>query len=232
MNGRRMRFKGLNFYSHRLVNNLIREQNIYLRTTTKENVLIDMKKNEPSEMSAEDIIGLKLGWSFSFRFDQSESSSFKKTVTDCSQMFTVNETAYINQLDSNNVNTNLEKIQRALNCQPLSIEFNSFGGEIVYEYTDDFDYEGYIAEKYADLENVTFMEPVYDQELNDIYLIMDDGSRIYAYEGLSRTKNSDSGFTKNASFIYYDNDKQTYEDITNVTGLYVNGVIYNLSSIS
>lgn len=232
MNGRRLRFNGLDFYSLKLIKNLIRDNNVYLRTSSKENVLIDMGTNEPSDLSVEDIIGLRLGWSFSFHFNQSESSSLKKTVTDCSQKFNINAVAYIYQFDSDNVYTNLEKIQRELNCQPLSIEFNSFGGEIVYEYTDDFDYDGYITEKYADLENVSCVEADYDKEINEIYLIMDDGNRIYAREDTSKTELNDGVFTKKASFIYYDNDKQTYEDITNVTGIYVNGVIYNLSSIS
>ncbi len=236
ISGKKFEACGSDFYSYDLFWEFTQKNNVFYQETGKEKYFADVNTLERKDISDEDIIGLRLDWKFSFRFKPSDMSDIKKICKDVPDEISFNNSHTFIQWDESGKGKDVEKMTNKITGKLISIEFTAVGGRIEYEYTDDFDSKGYIAEKYPDL-NVTVMNKTFLSD--DMYLIREDGSRIMVYESGGSGSSSGNTMTCNVELEYReptgktnaqgDIYEQIYTDISDVTGFYFDGVTYKLS---
>lgn len=238
INGKKFKASGSDLYSDIPMWDYLSEYQVCTRGKN-EKYCIDNKTGEETEFADDDIIGIRLDWSFSLRFAPSDKADAKKICTDTSQAFTFDYSQSVISWNEEGEGHQIDSLNNTLQCSPSAIEFTSVGGRIEYEYSDTFDNNGYIRESYPD-EKVTLdsggIIPGFSS--NEMYLIRADGSQIRVHSGGGSSSVSGdicsvivdleytepTGESNELGEIY----EQIYTDISDVKAFYINGVTYEL----
>lgn len=238
INGKKFNASGSDLYSDKPMWDFLSEYQIGTRGKN-EKYCIDIETGEEMEFADDDIIGIRLDWSFSLRFAPSDKADTKKVCTDTSQDFIFDYSQSIISWNEEGEGHQVDSLKKTLQCSPSAIEFTSVGGRIEYEYSDTFDYNGYVQENYPD-KKVTLdsggIIPGFSS--NEMYLIRNDGSHIRVRSGGGSSSVSGdicsvivdleyeepTGESNELGEIY----EQIYTDISDVKAFYINGVTYDL----
>ncbi len=196
--------------------------------------LKDKKTNELSAISYDEIAGLKLSWSFSFRYKQPLVSLSSKKCSSFSENFIMKTKVDIYRAGSDKVGYLLETKDSEVECIPLSMKFSSVGGTMKFKHSYESPFDEYVSEKYNGLKIDEYVRLVFPHE-GDMYLIKKDGTRIYMR--ISSCSGSGSGsdyiMKRKAHIVYFDPEpgdsgNQIYADISDVVSAYINGTTYTL----
>lgn len=188
---------------------------------------------ENENVSIDEIAALKLTWSFSLKYDPSKVMKYKKKCSSFKEDFTLIQPVSLFSVDSSGNGHDLEVINREIICKPSKVEFSAGGGTVKFTYSDDYDFDGYISEKYSGLEVDSTRQLLINSDENEMYLIKSDGSHIYFRIGSNQSSSSGEKIKAEMSLYYYDPEikdgpNHLYEDISDVESVYINGVTYRL----
>lgn len=236
--GKTFEASGSDLYSDKPMWDFLSEYQIGTRGEN-EKYCIDIETGEEMEFADDDIIGIRLDWSFSLRFDPSDKADAKKICAEPSQEFTYDYSQSVISWNEEGEGHQIDSIDNTLHCIPSAIEFTSVGGRIEYEYPYTFDYNSYVQENYPDQEVTLDAGGIISGfSSNEMYLIRNDGSHISVRsDGGSSSVSGDicsvivdliyeepTGESNELGEIY----EQIYTNISDVKAFYINGVTYEL----
>lgn len=237
LSGKRIAFSGTDVFNYKLAEEFAEKNNCKLDDVDGKLYLFESHNGDSfiqTDITLEEVAGLSLSWSFSFRYRQAALSVASKKCSDLKEHFTLTRTYSLFDFE-NDGGPSLEELDDEVICIPSSMEFSSTGGTIKFTYSDDFDFDSYISEKYPgkDVRPRGFI----NNALPEMYLIRSDGTRVYMRMGNISSNGVLEGFTETCKvkgdIIYYDPEitegaSQIYTDISDVTAAYINGVTYQL----
>jgi len=214
--GKKFYARGSDFYPFEKAWDFCNDNDVFMTYNTSEKrTVIQTKLNEISDISDEEIIGLRLDWNFSFRYNPSEKSEMKKICRDTEKSFDMS--SIILSLPDENGNVN--NTEATFTCTPSKIEFTSVSGQMTYSF---------VSEEYSNDTGNT-IKPVVMSE-DDMYILCEDGSRIFLEFGAESLTVSGDVFTVNTGIEYTDknNDARIFADVSEFRELHLNGTVYNL----
>ena len=215
--GKKFYARGSDFYPYKKALDFCDDNDVFMTYDTfKKTNIIKTRSNEISDISDEDIIGLRLDWNFSFRYNPSEKSEMKKICRDTEKSFDINSIILSMPDENGNVNNK----ETTFTCTPSKIEFTSVSGKMKYSFVSE-----------ECINNTTHtMKPVV-LSADDMYILCEDGSRIFLdFVAESRTHSGDV-FTVNTDIEYTDEkngDERIFADVSEFRELHLNGTVYNL----
>lgn len=209
--GRKMTFKGENFYP---AGEYIKyeRQNETDEAVQTEHVKyrepVAVPDNSGAVKNINDILALGLKWEFSFTYRQSEKSKQVKSLDVLEESFSLN--MRLHMFDP------AEDHFYDVTAQPSYIEAGSTGGRIDYVYKDT----GYAPNR-AYVTGIT--------ENNEVYIIMKDGERVKAEFGSGYEMPDGNICTCSCDLIYRDeDDREIFIDVEDITAVSINGTVYEL----
>lgn len=233
--GKRFCAGGSDIYSFSLLWDFREKNNVYVwyNPSEKKNEFKTYLSNEIIDISDEDVIGLRLDWNFSFRYNPSEKSESVKKCSDTDSSFELYNNIIFFSSDGK---AGTESKETWFTCKPSKIEFTSVGGEMVYSFEDIFLPDNDVSEN-----SNYIIDPVFradGENCNDIYIIKEDGNRIDLIFGANKDGVSGNIRTVNTSIQYIEytgesNDEhrkynQVFADVSEFSELHINGTVYKL----
>lgn len=223
INGKKFYAHGSGVYSRELLWKFEEENQLWMSSDLirKKNTF-RTRNNEPTDITDEDVIGLRLDWNFSFTFKQSEKSAMTKVCRDTYNTFE----AVTSLLDKSNEN---EPEEKTYICSPSKIELTPVGGILEYTYLTDAE---------TGEEHLYSRLPLINEK-NEIYAEKEDGTRvnIHLMGSSSQTDPSDEIIEVKEKIYYVDNTgeyeeenpySQMFTDISEFKKLVINGTEYEL----
>lgn len=212
LDGRKMTFKGENFYPAGEYTKYERQNETDEAVQTehvKYREPVAVPDNSGAVTDINDILALGLKWEFSFTYRQSEKSKQVKSLDAPEESFSLN--------------MNLHMFDPAedhfydVTAQPSYIEAGSTGGRIDYVYK----YTGYAPNR-AYVTGIT--------ENNEVYIIMKDGERVKASIGGGYESPEGNISTCSYNLFYWDEDSFTsvFINADDITAISINGTVYEL----
>lgn len=232
-NGRKLSFSGADFFYADDMISFTESNNVFFDIDQGKAYLKDKDTNEFSDISYDEIVGLKLNWSFSFRYNQSSVSRSSKKCSSFSENFILKDEFSIYRIGSDKVGNLLESIDSEVECIPLSMKFSSVGGTMKFKYSYKFPFDEYVAEKYNGLNIINSCYLKLGRPDCSMYLIKKDGTHINMRISSYSESGSDYIMKTKAHIEYFDPElgdsgNQIYTDISDVVSAYINGTTYTL----
>lgn len=209
--GRKMTFKGKNFYPAGAYTKFERQNETDGVVQTEhviynENVAVPDSSDAVTDLN--EIVALDLKWEFSFTYNQSEKSKQVKSLDTPEDSFTLNMCVHTFKPAEDNF--------YEITAQPSYIEAGSTGGRIDYVYENmgfEFD-QAYVT-------GIT--------EDNELYIIMNDGERVKAGFGNGYEQPDDNISTCSYDLRYCDEDNyKIFIDVEDIKAISINGTVYEL----
>lgn len=226
MNGKKFIAMGADVFSGDLYHKQTSEKSVYVDfslSDRKNHVYKDHVDGEEDYSTLEDIIGLKLNWKFSFKYQPSKQAEIKKECIDIYEDFIINKTGFPDT-DGDASWTDEDTISEEILCTPSKIEFTSIKGELDYSYVPG-----------ADCKSSPFFLLV-NADDNDIYIINDDGSRVdlHLFSSEIDSKDTISVKSKIDYVEYYENEEgeikynTIFTDVSKFKELHINGTVFEI----
>ena len=226
---------GTDVYSS-LLENEFEEKNdadILYDSDLKKSVIHKRSDQSASLLSDEDIIGIRLDWSFEFKYVPSKMAAPKKKMVKSGESFTTNNSImYLADERKDD-----SPADQSVECRPVKMEFTSVGGMIKYTLVDNEDIIFLGSVKSIETDHTVSYFPSYN---NDMYIISEDGSRTdFVFSGArAYGLNSKNKARVKANFEYIEyndtdeNGVRTFErifaDASKFKELHINGTVYQL----
>ncbi|MDE6132864.1 MAG: DUF4179 domain-containing protein [Oscillospiraceae bacterium] len=211
LDGRKMTFKGENFYPAGAYIQYERQNETDEAVQTeyvKYRDPVAVPDSSGAVIDINDILALDLKWEFSFTYRQSDKSKQVKSLDMPEDSFTLNMKVHTFKLAEDNF--------YEIIAQPSYIEAGSTGGRIDYVYKDT----GYVF-------NQTYVTDI--TENNEVYIIMKDGERVKAEFGNGYEKPDGNICTCSYDLTYRDeDDREIFIEGDDITAISINGVVYEL----
>lgn len=217
LKGKKFYAGGSDFYPLKKAWDFCDDNDVFMTYDTFEKTnIIKTRSNEISDISDEDIIGLRLDWNFSFRYNPSEKSEMKKICRDTEKSFDMSSII----LSVPDENGNVNNTETTFTCTPSIIEFTSVSGKMKYSF---------VSEECIN-STTNSMKPVVLSS-DDMYILCEDGSRIFLGFGAESITHSGDVFTVNTDIEYTDEkngDDRIFTDVSEFRELHLNGTVYSL----
>ena len=211
LNGRKMTFKGENFYP---AGEYIKFEHQNEKDESVQTEHVKYNENAPVSDSSSavtdlnEIVALDLKWEFSFTYKQSEKSQQVKSLDAPEDSFTLN----MNVHTFKPVEDHICKVI----AQPSYVEAGSTGGRIDFVYKDI----GYVG-------NLTYVTNI--TGYNEVYVIMSDGERVKADFNGGYEKPDGNICTCSYDLAYWDeNDYKIFINADDIEAISINGTVYEL----